>query len=119
LVKELVGLRRYARPGTPQKLKGFRDAWLENATCVKERIPPSFFDTEEPNFPHLEDALSICGRCPVTNECLAYALQNMPHYTGVVGNQMFWFGQIVKKMPITTRYGRKRYEHNPYRQFSR
>ncbi len=115
-----MGIRKHARPGIPKKLVGFRDQWLDEGACVKERTPPAVFDTEEPNFPYLREALLVCGRCSVTNECLTYAIKNMPSYTGVVGNQMFWYGEIVRKMPITSRYGRRiKNEYHLDRKFSR
>ncbi len=94
-----------------KKVVGYRDPWTEKALCVTAKIPADIFDTEEPDFPYMKEALSICGQCPVTKECLDYALTNMPSFSGVVGGKLFWYGKIVTQKPRR----KPRSEYNPYR----
>lgn len=91
-----------------KKVVGYADPWVEEAYCVKAKVPAHIFDTEEPDFPYLKEAMQICGQCTVRKECLSYAVKNMPTFTGVVGGQLFWYGKMVDKKPRR----RQRYEHN-------
>lgn len=52
--------------------------WMENAVCG-EHDPELFFPNRIPRgmryAPERQQAISICGTCPVSRECLAYALR--------------------------------------------
>ena len=50
--------------------------WLDQAACRTEH-PELFFPagTTQPARSHLAKAKSVCHRCPVTETCLAWALE--------------------------------------------
>ena len=82
-----------------KKVVGHRDPWTEKALCVRAKVPAYIFDTEEPDFPYMKEAMEICGQCPVKKECLDYAQTNMTSFTGVVGGKLFWYGKIINQKP--------------------
>ena len=59
--------------------------WLDQAACRTEH-PELFFPagTTQPARSHLAKAKSVCHRCPVTETCLAWALETGQRY-GVWG----------------------------------
>lgn len=61
-------------------------AWMEHAACRHPEADPEVF------FPHVggtpNRALDWCRDCPVTSDCLTYALAD-PHTYGVWGGHMF------------------------------
>ena len=59
--------------------------WRDQAACRTEH-PELFFPvgTTEPALRHLAKARSVCHRCPVTERCLAWALETGQRY-GVWG----------------------------------
>jgi len=59
--------------------------WRDQAACRTEH-PELFFPvgTTEPARRDLSEAKSVCHRCPVTETCLAWALETGQHY-GVWG----------------------------------
>jgi len=59
--------------------------WLDQAACRTEH-PELFFPagTTRPARSHLAKAKSVCHRCPVTERCLAWALETGQRY-GVWG----------------------------------
>jgi hypothetical protein len=101
MAEELMGEIRFhnIRSIYNKKVTGYRDEWTSEALCVKAKVPPYIFDTEDPDFPYLEEAMAVCGQCPVRKECLEYAVENMPTFSGVVGGQLFWYGKIVNQKP--------------------
>jgi hypothetical protein len=113
MAKELMGEVRTnnVRSVHTKKVVGYRDEWFEEAYCVKARVPAYIFDTEEPDFPYLDEAMAVCGQCPVKKQCLEYAVTNMASFSGVVGGQLFWYGKMVNQKPRR----KPRSEHNPYR----
>ncbi len=62
-----------------------RMEWLRSAACVGED-PELFFPvgTTGPALREIEEAKRVCARCPVTPECLDWALDNGP-MSGVWG----------------------------------
>jgi hypothetical protein len=102
MVEELMGevrLNHNTRSIHIKKVIGYRDEWFDKALCVTARVPAYVFDTEEPDFPYMKEAMEICKQCPVRKQCLEYAVTNMPSFTGVVGGQLFWYGKMVDKKP--------------------
>lgn len=54
----------------------FADDWRRHGACL--RVDPElFFPVGRPESvaPQIEQAKSVCRRCPVTSECLNWALQ--------------------------------------------
>ncbi|MCF4135841.1 WhiB family transcriptional regulator [Streptomyces sp. Tue 6430] len=51
--------------------------WLRRGACIGED-PDLFFPvgTSGPALRETADAKRVCGRCPVTADCLAYALES-------------------------------------------
>lgn len=62
--------------------------WQNRAACLG-RAPKEFIPDDTGNRSITEDvhwrALKICARCPVTGECLEYALENREEF-GIWGN---------------------------------
>lgn len=59
--------------------------WRHRAAC-RDEDPELFFPVSDmgPGAKQAENAKSVCARCPVRSECLAYALRNGLDY-GVFG----------------------------------
>lgn len=52
-------------------------AWQHHAACRDEDLPDIFFPTSERGDGWqavIDDATAICRRCPVTSQCLTWAL---------------------------------------------
>lgn len=51
------------------------EEWMAQAACLGED-PDLFFPVSStgPGLAQVEEAKEVCGRCPVRDECLAYAL---------------------------------------------
>lgn len=58
--------------------------WRHHAACLNRPTNYWYPDTPGATTPAAELALSICRSCPVTTECLQYAL-NKPEYHGIWG----------------------------------
>jgi WhiB family redox-sensing transcriptional regulator len=73
------------RPTKPAALLTRRYDWRDDAACT-QTDPETFFPQGQPStVKAAEDAAkSICARCPVTAECLHWALETGQH-TGVWG----------------------------------
>jgi WhiB family redox-sensing transcriptional regulator len=59
-------------------------AWLEQAACRGEQsavfFPPATFERKEVRLARERSAKAICRTCPVTEQCLDYALRTRePH----------------------------------------
>lgn len=48
--------------------------WMRWASCAE--TDPDIFHPEDGNAAQAEQAKSVCRRCPVRDQCLAYALDN-------------------------------------------
>lgn len=57
-------------------------SWADDALC--QRVDPDAFFPEQSNRAAAEPAIQACRRCPVTTQCLDYALTNGEEY-GVWG----------------------------------
>ena len=73
-----------------------REAWRLDAACYGEPVATFF---PEPSVPATA-ALAICRRCPVTAECLAYALDH--HIAHGV-----WGGRSVRQRRAPLREARE------------
>jgi hypothetical protein len=58
-------------------------AWYEQALCPQVDVGDIFYP---PKGGPSADAIRICDRCPVENQCLTYALENNERY-GVWGGK--------------------------------
>lgn len=70
-------------------------SWMVDAECRKLRLPAEvraalFFPVKGENGENLDAARAVCARCPVRDDCLAFAVDN---------NEMFglWGGLSTKQ----------------------
>jgi WhiB family redox-sensing transcriptional regulator len=56
-----------------------RPGWMRDGLCREYPDIDFFFERGESTAP----AKAICSRCPVSGQCLAYALEQGPHLQGV------------------------------------
>lgn len=74
--------------GTERYLKEHRhelyEAWWEEAACSGGDTNAWFGERRGPSSDDTKLALSICGGCPVKDECLAWAMRVGEHY-GIFG----------------------------------
>lgn len=50
--------------------------WMEHGACRDIQNDPDWWWPSNINDPNIADALKICGRCPVRDLCLTYAIQH-------------------------------------------
>lgn len=85
-----------------------RPAWQDQGACVGE--DPGLFYPAPWEAQKLAAARSICERCPVTEECLAYALDNHEDYGVWAGTTQRDRKRIHKRMRQNSEHGtRSRY----------
>lgn len=56
------------------------EPWVEDALCAQVGGDAWFPDKSGAHASDLRDAKAMCARCPVVEECLAYALRNKEQY---------------------------------------
>ncbi len=69
-------------------------SWRRDAACADHPHPQLFDFSLDGECPWETDArhdaaLAVCRRCPVIDDCLAYALTARPRVEGVWGGQLF------------------------------
>ncbi len=80
-----AGIEIPVRNALPESRMQVEQAWREHALCVLEcragRADHGWWASDEPN---TQDAVEICERCPVRDDCLQWALE-MPEPVGIWG----------------------------------
>lgn len=67
--------------------------WMDYARCAKEDDPDLFFPS---NMTERKQALRVCRRCPVSEECLEYSIEHGEFY-GI------WGGKTVGERKVIAR----------------
>ncbi len=77
------------------------NAWMKQAAC-SDIFPELFFYTDDhkANVMDVAYALTICAKCPVTAQCLDYALRTHDHYAVLGGTTPEQQRQIRRDMEI-------------------
>ena len=83
-------MSRYAARGKHKKTGPQPSYRLIEAAC--KGADPRLFDFCEGD--QVDDALSYCDRCPVTQECLDYVAPRRSYYDGVCAGKVWKHGRL-------------------------
>ncbi|WP_414167548.1 WhiB family transcriptional regulator [Streptoverticillium reticulum] len=84
---------------TRARVQGWDPHWRRRSVCTHRQGDSLFFGHEALR---QEEAVRICRRCPVTTECLAYALDERIAEGIFGGTTARWRGNLLARRPEVT-----------------
>lgn len=88
--------------------------WMEKGRCSTAQVNPDWFFPEQGGQATVTAAKFVCAGCPVKDQCLAFALDNMDIWE--VGREGIWGGTTAKeRKDMLLRLGQLRLTGHGYR----